>query len=39
MIAEGNDGIRQGFIFNPLFFSVYIEGVITELHKRIGFYY
>jgi hypothetical protein len=36
MTAEGSDGIRQGSNFNPLFFSAYIEGVITEWHERIG---
>jgi len=32
MIAE----CRQGSILNPLFFSIYIEGVITEWHEKIG---
>jgi hypothetical protein len=36
MTADGNDGIRQGSILNPLFFNIYIEGVITEWQERIG---
>lgn len=35
MIAERSDGKRQGSILNPLFFSIYIEGVITEWHEKI----
>jgi len=36
MIGDGSDGIRQGSILNPLFFSIHIEDVITEWQERIG---
>jgi hypothetical protein len=35
VIVECSDELRQDAIFDPLFFNIYIEGVIKEWQERI----